>query len=405
MADWFRMKDLQEHLHNAVAWKNQKMKEAWKDHDLLDSVDRKILANFVKACYLLVSQIIDEEKLNEAHNRLLKVARLIENNYGPEMVTPNIYLSLHLSECCRDYGPVYSFWCYFFERMNEILGSLPNSHRQIEPELLCIIMQNLRLNELISCHLHNPKLTEGLGLIKSRPTTGSLAAYDNFQHDELHRFMLIYNLEVEDIITGSEQFPGEMMAPRNNLVNLPNEIYKLLVDYYNNAYELEFVTIAGSMKSNNKPVVIWPQVNQFGRIQIGAEIFGSMNTPRYLKNLFILAKFVQENDSIEIYPGQVQYYFEHELKIGKEKKVIHKLVFVKWFIPAPNHQTRFHFQVDDIEAYNAEIWTNNFFEIDRDCIIPVHNILGRFIPSVYKIGKRNPVVYMAVLPIGRKFNM
>ncbi|UZO27378.1 uncharacterized protein OCT59_019576 [Rhizophagus irregularis] len=135
-------------------------------------------------------------------------------------------------------------------------------------------MQNWRLDELISCHLHNPKLTEGLGLIKSRLTTGSLAAYDNFQHDELHRFMLIYNLEVEDIITGSEQFPGKMMAPRNNLVNLPNEIYKLLVDYYNNAYELEFVTIAGSMKSNNKPVVVWPQ-------------------------------FVQENDSIEIYPGQV----------------------------------------------------------------------------------------------------
>ncbi|PKY46440.1 hypothetical protein RhiirA4_461302 [Rhizophagus irregularis] len=155
--------------------------------------------------------------------------------------------------------------------------------------------------------------------------------------------MFIYNLEVEDIITGSEQFPEEMMASRNNLVNLLNEIYKLLVDYYNNAYELEFVTIARSMKSNNKPVVVWPQVNQFRHIRIGAEIFGLMNTPRYLKNSFILAKFVQENDSIEIYLGQVQYYFEHELKLGKEKKVIHKLAFIKWFIPAPHHQTRFYF--------------------------------------------------------------
>ncbi|PKB94663.1 hypothetical protein RhiirA5_303289 [Rhizophagus irregularis] len=32
MDDWFRMKDLQEHLHNAIAWKHQKTKEAQKDH-------------------------------------------------------------------------------------------------------------------------------------------------------------------------------------------------------------------------------------------------------------------------------------------------------------------------------------------------------------------------------------
>jgi hypothetical protein len=93
--------------------------------DLLeDSFDQEILANFVRACYLLVSRIINEDKLSEAHNRLLKVACLIEDNYGPEMISPNIHLSLHISECCRDYGPIYSFWCYSFERMNGILGNL-----------------------------------------------------------------------------------------------------------------------------------------------------------------------------------------------------------------------------------------------------------------------------------------
>src|SRR6266516_2708295 len=42
--------------------------------DLLDEDNQEILANFVRACYLLVSQIIDEDILNEAHCRLLKVA-------------------------------------------------------------------------------------------------------------------------------------------------------------------------------------------------------------------------------------------------------------------------------------------------------------------------------------------
>ncbi|GET59476.1 hypothetical protein RIR_jg1275.t1 [Rhizophagus irregularis DAOM 181602=DAOM 197198] len=38
------------------------------------------------------------------------------------MITPNIHLSLHIVDCCHDYGPLYSFWCYSFERMNGLLG-------------------------------------------------------------------------------------------------------------------------------------------------------------------------------------------------------------------------------------------------------------------------------------------
>src|SRR5256886_9438339 len=94
--------------------------------DLLEASDRKILNNFVRACSLLVCRIIDDDVLSEAHDRLLSVALLIEENYGPEVITPNIHLSLHLVECCRDYGPLYSFWCYSFERMNGVLGSYPN---------------------------------------------------------------------------------------------------------------------------------------------------------------------------------------------------------------------------------------------------------------------------------------
>lgn len=90
--------------------------------NLLSKSDQKILGNFVRACSLLVSRIINNDMLNEAHECLLKVAILIEKDYGPGMISPNIHLSLHLAECCKDYGPLYSFWCYSFERMNGILG-------------------------------------------------------------------------------------------------------------------------------------------------------------------------------------------------------------------------------------------------------------------------------------------
>ena len=60
--------------------------------------------------------------LDEIHQRLIKLIALIEQNYGRDKITPNLHLSLHLSECSYDYGPLYAFWCFSFERMNGILG-------------------------------------------------------------------------------------------------------------------------------------------------------------------------------------------------------------------------------------------------------------------------------------------
>ena len=60
--------------------------------------------------------------MTEAHQRLIKVVKLIEENYGYDKIIPNLHLSLHLHECSIEYDPLYSFWCFSFERMNGILG-------------------------------------------------------------------------------------------------------------------------------------------------------------------------------------------------------------------------------------------------------------------------------------------
>ena len=91
--------------------------------DFLGREDRKILTHFSQACSILVRKIITTDNLNTAHNHLYKLLKLIETNYGKTLITPNLHLSLHLNEYCRDYGPLYSFWCFSFERMNGILGN------------------------------------------------------------------------------------------------------------------------------------------------------------------------------------------------------------------------------------------------------------------------------------------
>lgn len=253
-------------------------------------------------------------------------------------------------------------------------------------------------------------MTEALKLVKSRPTAGSLAMYDGFDVSELHQFRQIFRNELDVTITGSEVYPGEMLTPRKDHVFLPDNIYDLLVQYYNAAYEWEFVTIAGaserliSEESTEDFIVVSPNINQYGRIRIGSEIFGATIAPRYLKNSNILAKFIQGNETIDTFPGEVQFFFTHtiDLPIGTRT---HQLAFVKWYLPAPDHKTRFYCKVndDDDEGCNVELWRNEFYEPDRDSIIPIHSIYSRFVPSNFVVGVRRTKTYMAVTPINRQF--
>ncbi|PKK61360.1 hypothetical protein RhiirC2_791911 [Rhizophagus irregularis] len=241
--------------------------------DLLSVNDREILGNFVKACSLLVCQIINTNEINEDHNRLLKIGQLIEEHYGENLITLNIHLSLHIAECCHDYG--------------------------------------------------NQKLVNGLKLIEPRQTASSLAAYNDLRSEELVQFKRIFCSELEDTITGSKIYLGNLL-------------------------------------------IVQPIINQCGRIRVAAEIFGSALAPRYKKNSYILAKFTQDNESIELYPGMVQFYFEHVLRL-----------------PTIAEQ-------DDDRSVNIELWKlNEFYEMSRDSIIPIHNIYSRFIPTNFTIGTNN----------------
>ena len=67
---------------------------------------------------------------------LLKFCNQFEKLYGKKSVRINMHLHCHLKECVEDYGPVYSFWCFAFERYNGVLGSIATNNRSIEIQLM-----------------------------------------------------------------------------------------------------------------------------------------------------------------------------------------------------------------------------------------------------------------------------
>ena len=69
--------------------------------------------------------------LEEAHQCFLNMVKLIEKKYGPKKIMPNLHLCLHICECINDYGPMYLFWCFSYERMNGLLGKLVTGNLSI----------------------------------------------------------------------------------------------------------------------------------------------------------------------------------------------------------------------------------------------------------------------------------
>ena len=90
--------------------------------------------------------------------------------------------------------------------MNGILGSLPNSNRKIESELMHRLIFDSQVESIISSSGVEMKELELLG---RRPSIGSLSVTDEFSSDEMHRFRMNSQNILVSKVSGSENFSGE----------------------------------------------------------------------------------------------------------------------------------------------------------------------------------------------------
>ncbi|RGB36328.1 hypothetical protein C1646_758227 [Rhizophagus diaphanus] len=188
--------------------------------------------------------------------------------------------------------------------MELLLGNLGN--RQIEPELLRIVKNYAFLDKLSLYNIENQYLSACLPYIAFRETVGSLAAYDNFDLLDYSDFLSMSKNVKEKAGMGSEPFPRTLLKPMKKNVNLQLEVQELLVEYYNNAYDYSFVVLSKIHVSSLNSITVLPKVNQFGRLRLGAEVFGSTFLARHSRSANILSRFVLDNNNTtEIFPGRV----------------------------------------------------------------------------------------------------
>ena len=136
----------------------------------------------------------------------------------------------------------------------------------------------------------------------------------------------------ESRISGNEKFLGEFLKPSSDNVLLSSEMLDLMVEYYMATYDnLEFRKPFG--EGSEDAIIIQVKMNRFGRCQIGSEVFGSTLSLRHVKSSYILAKFITNDGTVDCYPGQVQYYFDHVVDLP-DGPYEHFLAYVHWYQPA-----------------------------------------------------------------------
>lgn len=91
---------------------------------------------FVKACYLLCRRTINANQITDADLLLNESCLAFECLYGKKYCAINIHLHGHLHECLKDFGLVYAFWLFAFERLNGILGSFHTNNHDISLQLM-----------------------------------------------------------------------------------------------------------------------------------------------------------------------------------------------------------------------------------------------------------------------------
>ena len=87
--------------------------------DILPPQHYEMWCTFSLSCSFLCRPFIHHSELLKADELLIRFCKMFEEIFGKDCVTPNMHMHAHLCDCITDVGPVYSFWCFSFERYND----------------------------------------------------------------------------------------------------------------------------------------------------------------------------------------------------------------------------------------------------------------------------------------------
>ena len=331
---------------------------------------------FVLACKFLSRPVISHLELQKADLMLLQFCQKFERLYGKSSVKPNMHLHGHLKECVLDYGPVYNFWCFSFERFNGILSSFKTNNRCIEIQL----MRKLLSDHFISSSTLPNEFEENFLPIFSHSLKESTESITDIV--KLGPKLMNAALSSDLLTVDWKMLEGEVRLPRFHKVrSLDFDELSSLLSVYKSLYGETITSISSLAKT----------VRRFGSIIIGQEKFGSRRECRSLRSARVVASWTNDEGLVspcaELRPGRVDCYIHHTIKIGEQCQQ-HVFALVDWY-GADEDKGKY--------GNPIEIWRKAFLPGGPSRFLPVARIYSKFVVASSHEDK------IVIIPLNRTF--
>ena len=347
---------------------------------------------FVLACTLLDASIISKNNVEEAHQLLLSFCTDVEELYGPDAVTMNMHLHMHLKDCIYDFGPVASFWVFGFERFNGYLGKYSTNNRSVEIQMMRKFTKDLNYRSLV--------LPDRL--------SDEIIHYPNFNFAAdsvagILREMFITHCPLMFELSLLPQKPlldlqSSRLWAHNDHINFMGCGRKVLMENH----ELLYLVEVYKMLYNNSSIStanLSKFIIQYKQLESTGQIWGSHNSLTK-RSSFVLAAWHGRDGQVDpsattLRPALVSYYFKHNINFqnsSMQQPQCHIFAFVRWYMPHPSI---------DLFGKPVQVYCSNLFEMSGPSqFLPFNRIHSQFVAGYYRHQEEK---VLCVCPISPKY--
>lgn len=146
--------------------------------NILSEEKLKCWQKFVLVCKYLCTRVIDSSTLDIVQATIVRFCTDFQRLYGSQYVTPNMHLHCHLTDCVRDYGPIYGFWLFSFERYNGWIENYSTNKKNIEGQLMRRFMMDVNIANMPSVDIQDDSLQAVMSEFERTTARGTLLTHD-----------------------------------------------------------------------------------------------------------------------------------------------------------------------------------------------------------------------------------
>lgn len=290
--------------------------------DILPSRHYEMWCTFSKSCSLLCRPFIHHTELKKADELMIQFCNSFENIFGKSCVSPNMHLHGHLRKCIEDVGPVFSFWCYSFERYNGLLESFKKSWHA--PEIQ--IMEKFSLMQTL-----NATDTSGLP-VQFAPCLDTIKQ-NYVMSDDGHN---IFDSQT------FFQYEKNLFSPPNAICALKLPFHKIVPSlrekFFTEGTKTHLYNMYIKLYSAEQVTHVPMQYEEFNQVEIFKKLYTSSKS-RSHKSTTIMAIWPsltvrildRSYRSEDVRVGIIEYFILHNPIIQGQKDQPHIFAKVKWF--------------------------------------------------------------------------